>query len=218
MSDVLDPDSFMARAARFFQTGNNAKEDSDSDSETEASSKIAQENIVVKEKKGVEKNLVCIVPPIDSKSQRTIRRRIVLDKLFRTLPDLLSEVKLTVGEISRDLTELVHTFCLSSTNVALKPLQWKILALALVVILQRKNPLVSQAMKSCSNEFDALLGRLAISRQDIDKVLSPLSSFDPQHLGHHKTLEAVNTCKASEEKIEIVLEERKDYGDMEELD
>ena len=55
MSDVLDPDSFMARAARFFQTGNNAKEDSDSDSETEASSKIAQENIVVKEKKGVEK-------------------------------------------------------------------------------------------------------------------------------------------------------------------
>ena len=54
MSDVLDPDSFMARAARFFQTGNNAKEDSDSDSETEASSKIAQENIVVKEKKGVD--------------------------------------------------------------------------------------------------------------------------------------------------------------------
>lgn len=73
-------------------------------------------------------------------------------------------------------------------------------------------------MKSCNIEFDALLGRLAISRQDIDKVLSPLSSFDPQHLGHHKTLEAVKTCKASEEKIEIVLEERKDYGGMEELD
>ena len=29
---------------------------------------------------------------------------------FFSLPDLLSEVKLTVGEISRDLTELVHTF------------------------------------------------------------------------------------------------------------
>ena len=27
-----------------------------------------------------------------------------------SMPDLLSEVKLTVGEISRDLTELVHTF------------------------------------------------------------------------------------------------------------
>ena len=29
---------------------------------------------------------------------------------FVSLPDLLSEIKLTVGEISRDLTELVHTF------------------------------------------------------------------------------------------------------------
>lgn len=29
---------------------------------------------------------------------------------FFSLPDLLSEIKLTVGEISRDLTELVHTF------------------------------------------------------------------------------------------------------------
>ena len=27
---------------------------------------------------------VCVLPPIDSKSQTTIRRRIVLDKLFRT--------------------------------------------------------------------------------------------------------------------------------------
>lgn len=31
-------------------------------------------------------------------------------EFFSSLPDLLSEVKLTVGEISRDLTELVHTF------------------------------------------------------------------------------------------------------------
>ena len=29
---------------------------------------------------------------------------------FFSFPDLLSEIKLTVGEISRDLTQLVHTF------------------------------------------------------------------------------------------------------------
>lgn len=26
------------------------------------------------------------------------------------MPDLLSEIKLTVGEVSRDVTQLVHTF------------------------------------------------------------------------------------------------------------
>ena len=52
-------------------------------------------------------------PIIDLTSQVMILmyhyNSIFLD-IFFSLPDLLSEVKLTVGEISRDLTELVHTF------------------------------------------------------------------------------------------------------------
>ena len=35
---------------------------------------------------------------------------VVIYHLLHSLPDFLCEVKLTVGEISRDLTELVHTF------------------------------------------------------------------------------------------------------------
>ena len=49
-------------------------------------------------------------------NQRGVSNSILLGSLTRfsfvvfSMPDLLSEVKLTVGEISRDLTELVHTF------------------------------------------------------------------------------------------------------------
>ena len=50
--------------------------------------------------------------------------------------------------------------------------------------LQRKNSLLSQAMESCCKEFDALLGRLAITREDIDKVLSPLTSYASQNSAH----------------------------------
>ncbi|KAJ7334325.1 RNA polymerase II associated protein 2 [Desmophyllum pertusum] len=219
---ATDPDSFMARAARFFQPASNAKEDSDSDSETGANPETSQEDIVIKEKKTHFQDPVFILPPIDSKSQVTIRRRIVLDKLFRIMPDLLSEIKLTEGDISRDLTELVRTFSLSSKNVALKPFQWKILALSLILILKRKNSLVSQALETSKKDFNALLARLEITRKDIHHMLSPLSSPEAQHPGHFDSPvsdnEAVKTFEFSEEKSEVVFKEREDYGDMEELD
>ncbi|KAL9988700.1 hypothetical protein ACROYT_G003175 [Oculina patagonica] len=217
-----DPDSFTTRVAQFYQPTMNAKEDSDSDLETEGNPQMAREDITIKEKKRLNWDPVCVVPPIDSKSQSTIRRRIVLDKLFRTMPELLSEVKLTVGEISRDLTELVHTFSLSSKNVTMKPFQWKIIALAMILILKRKNFLVSQALESSKKDFDALLSRLEITGKDIDQVLSPLSSFQPYHPGHLKGTgsndEPVKTLETSGEITEVVFKQRNDYGDMEELD
>ena len=45
----------MARAARFFQPAINAEEDSDSDSESGTSSKISEEDIVIKERESLDK-------------------------------------------------------------------------------------------------------------------------------------------------------------------
>lgn len=84
--------------------------------------------------------------------------------------------------------------------------------------LQRKNSLVSEALDSSKNEFDALIGRLAITRQDVDQVLSPLSSFKLQHPGRCESLDAVETSKSSENKDDLVPKERENYGEMEELD
>ncbi|XP_068728587.1 putative RNA polymerase II subunit B1 CTD phosphatase RPAP2 isoform X1 [Montipora capricornis] len=213
-----DNDSFAARVALFLQPATTAEDDSDSDSEKETNPRISDDNIVIKERKRLTENSVCILPPIDSKSQSIIRRRIVLEHLFRTFPDLLSELKLTVGEVSRDVTELVHTFSLCSTNVTLKPQQWKIVALAVIVILGRKNAKLLQAMESYSKEFDALLGRLAISRKDIDRVLSPLTSYELQNSKESEDFEGVNTRKSSAKTDKVAVKEREDYGDMEELD
>lgn len=215
--DEGERDSDIARAARFFQPVVNVKKDYDSDSDTEkTSSKLSHEDITIKER--YNKESVCVLPPIDSKSQTTIRRRIVLDKLFRTLPDLLSEIKLTLGEVSHDLTQLVRTFSFSNKNVALKPLQWNILALALIVILERKNSLVLQAMESWSNDFDSLLGRQELARHDIDQVLSFLPSFTPQYSEKYESPEKGNISATLHTQPKVVPEERKDFGDMEELD
>ena len=53
-------------------------------------------------------------------------------------------------------------------------------------------------------------------------MLSPLSSFEPQHSGLFKSAgsddKVVKTFESSEEENEVVFNERNDYGEMEELD
>ena len=82
----------------------------------------------------------------------------------------------------------------------------------------RKNAKLLQAMESYSKEFDALLGRLAISRKDIDRVLSPLTSYELQNSKESEDFEGVNTRKSSAKTDKVAVKEREDYGDMEELD
>lgn len=215
-----DPESFMSRALQFFQAAMNDSEDSDCDADTDAGLEMTKGNIVIKENKSPNQDKVCNLPPIDSKSQITIRRRIVLERLFRTMPDLLSEVKLTFGEVSHDVTQLVHTFSLNSKNITLKPLQWRILSLAFILILERKNSHIAKALESSKKNFDALLARLEITRKDLELVLSPL--FEAQCclvsscVGSNNG--AVETFESREENNKIYSEEREDFGDMEELD
>ena len=84
--------------------------------------------------------------------------------------------------------------------------------------LQRKNSLVLQAMESWSNEFDSLLGRLGLARHDIDQVLSFLPCFKPQHSEKYESSEKGNISATLHKQSKVVPEERKDFGDMEELD
>ena len=84
--------------------------------------------------------------------------------------------------------------------------------------LHRKNSLVSQAMESWSNEFDSLLGRLGLARRDIDQVLSFLPSFNSKHSEKYESPEKGNISATLHKQSQVVPEERKDFGDMEELD
>ncbi|EEC15955.1 hypothetical protein IscW_ISCW022448 [Ixodes scapularis] len=50
------------------------------------------------------------LPIVDSRAQNVHRRRIVLDRLKKLLPDILDLLYLDLSEISPDLTEMVVTF------------------------------------------------------------------------------------------------------------
>ena len=86
--------------------------------------------------------------------------------------------------------------------------------------LQRNNSHIAQALESCEKDFDALLARLEITRQDIELVLSPL--FEAQHWRHSNSAvsknEAVKTFESKEKENKVDFKERENYGDMEELD
>ena len=66
-----------------------------------------------------------------------------------------------------------------------------------------------------------MLARLEITRNDIDQVLTPLSSLQAQYSEHFKGVtsddEAFKTSESSKEK-NVVFTDRNDYGAMEELD
>ena len=83
----------------------------------------------------------------------------------------------------------------------------------------RKNDQLSRAVELNSSEFDALLYRLAISRQDVDVVLSPLTSNDgPQESMQSQDSLSFNANKSSGKTDKGGVKERENFGDMEELD
>jgi hypothetical protein len=110
--------------------------------------KLDRGPVVVKEHHAMkDEDLDPVLPLVDSRSQMAIRQRIVLDQLNKSYGHLLRETQLSVRDFSRDLNKLVHTFRLLSGNVALKPAQWKILAIILLHSLN-SSPAVNNAALS----------------------------------------------------------------------
>ncbi|XP_030853352.1 RNA polymerase II subunit B1 CTD phosphatase Rpap2 [Strongylocentrotus purpuratus] len=72
------------------------------------------------------------LPPVDSRAQVTIRRRILLDKLTQILPGIAVSLQLSVHEVSPMMTDLVRTFHPGSHNIVFKPLAWNLMTLILI--------------------------------------------------------------------------------------
>ena len=86
-----------------------------------------------------------ILPTIDTHSQSQIRTKIVLEKLYKTIPAITQNLRLMPSEIWPDLTCLVKTFRLSQYNISLKPNQW----IYMLIILTYLISLVNSKVKSC---------------------------------------------------------------------
>ena len=98
--------------------------------------------IVEKEIDEVEPRL----PLLDHKSQQLLRRRIVLDKLFRTLPELLKLFRFTLDDIRGDLRQLVNTFQFAPDNVVFKSEEITLMGLFLLKLISLKNSKLKAAL------------------------------------------------------------------------
>uniref|UniRef100_A0A0A9X3C6 RNA polymerase II subunit B1 CTD phosphatase RPAP2 homolog n=1 Tax=Lygus hesperus TaxID=30085 RepID=A0A0A9X3C6_LYGHE len=89
-----------------------------------------------------------VLPLVDRHAVKAVRRRIMLDKLKRTLPDIQSALNLNQFGLSRDIQELVFTLSLSASNIVMKPSEWNLVVIILIRIMTIKNKCLGQAYQS----------------------------------------------------------------------
>ncbi|XP_033105309.1 putative RNA polymerase II subunit B1 CTD phosphatase rpap2 [Anneissia japonica] len=91
-----------------------------------------------KNKKDVKENVTddkpIAMPYVDSQSQMSIRRKILLDRLNRAFSEFLGPLHLSIREFSSDLNCLVQTFHLGNKNMTFKPIGWTLLAVIILII------------------------------------------------------------------------------------
>ncbi|GAA6066818.1 putative RNA polymerase II subunit B1 CTD phosphatase rpap2 isoform X1, partial [Tachysurus ichikawai] len=76
------------------------------------------------------------IPPlvlVDSQAQRAIQRRIVVEKLCRSLRDVVGLLGVTMSEIINDINSIVRTFRLTNVNIVHKPPEWTLIAVVLLL-------------------------------------------------------------------------------------
>ncbi|KAI4894103.1 hypothetical protein NFI96_020162 [Prochilodus magdalenae] len=85
------------------------------------------------------------LPPVDSHAQRLIQKRIAVEKLSRSLRDIVGPLRVTLSEIINDINNLVRTFRtptgppqsrLTNVNIIHKPPEWTLIAVVLLSVLQ----------------------------------------------------------------------------------
>uniref|UniRef100_A0A4W3I327 Uncharacterized protein n=1 Tax=Callorhinchus milii TaxID=7868 RepID=A0A4W3I327_CALMI len=94
-----------------------------------------------------------VLPLVDSNAQHQIRRRFVVEKLKKALPDILGPLRLTMCDISPELNRLVKTFRLTNTNILHRPSQWTLIAIVLLAVLSVKIPLLQETLQSVTSEM-----------------------------------------------------------------
>ncbi|CAG2056751.1 unnamed protein product [Timema podura] len=73
-----------------------------------------------------------VLPLVDLHAQNALRRRIVLDRLNRVLPEMLAALGLSDCDIATDVRELVGSFSLSAHNITFHPAEWNFLGLIII--------------------------------------------------------------------------------------
>ena len=86
------------------------------------------------------------IPLLDHRAQQQLRRKLVLDYVLRTAPEILKLLHLRTDDTRSDLKELINTFKLGADNVVFKTDEWTLIVVFLLKLLSNKNSLVKDSM------------------------------------------------------------------------
>ncbi|XP_049332587.1 putative RNA polymerase II subunit B1 CTD phosphatase rpap2 [Astyanax mexicanus] len=127
------------------------------------------------------------LPPVDSHAQRLIQKRIAVEKLSRSLQDIVGPLRLTMNDVMNDLNNLVRTFRLTNTNIIHKPPEWTLIAVVLLSVLTEVSPLLNESMATPSSVqyISSLMKELQLEDQDLQNLVQlfrPRPQISSTHL------------------------------------
>ncbi|XP_036412388.1 putative RNA polymerase II subunit B1 CTD phosphatase rpap2 [Colossoma macropomum] len=113
------------------------------------------------------------LPPVDSHAQRLLQKRIVVEKLSRSLRDVVGPLHVTMSEIINDINNLVRTFRFTNVNIIHKPPEWTLISVVLLSVLTEVSPLLKESMaKASSVEYiSSLMKELRLTEQDLQSLV-----------------------------------------------
>ncbi|MBN3313275.1 RPAP2 phosphatase, partial [Atractosteus spatula] len=119
-----------------------------------------------------------VLPLIDSSAQHLIQKKIVVEKLIRSLKDIVGPLRLTMNDIITDLNNLVRTFRFTNANIILRSPEWTLISLVLLSVLTQVSPVLRECMVSPSSVqyLSALTQELHLEEADLRSLVHVLRS------------------------------------------
>ncbi|XP_073714367.1 putative RNA polymerase II subunit B1 CTD phosphatase rpap2, partial [Misgurnus anguillicaudatus] len=113
------------------------------------------------------------LPLVDSHAQHLIQKRIVVEKLSRSLRDVVGPLCLTISDVINDINNLVRTFRFTNTNIIHKSPEWTLIAVVLLSALTEVSPLLRESMTSPSSleYISSLMRELKLKDEDLHSLV-----------------------------------------------
>ncbi|KAJ8357536.1 hypothetical protein SKAU_G00203300 [Synaphobranchus kaupii] len=113
------------------------------------------------------------LPLVDSHSQNVIQKRIVSEKLNRSLRDIVGPLKLSMNDISTHLNNLIRTLRFTNANIIHKSPEWTLLAVVLLSVLSDVTPVLQESLErpSSMQYISTLMGELMLTDRDLQRLV-----------------------------------------------
>ncbi|XP_064416123.1 putative RNA polymerase II subunit B1 CTD phosphatase rpap2 isoform X2 [Latimeria chalumnae] len=137
-----------------------------------------------------------VLPLVDSNAQHQIRKRIVMSKLKKVLPEILDALQLPMCNISPELINLVKTLRLTNKNIIHKTPEWSLIAVVFLSLLSSVVPELQVFLQTpASVQFiSAFLKELQIQDEDL-KSLKNIFEFDKHQYNMNSFVSSPNSFK-----------------------